>query len=113
MQDYDGSIGFRLAITHPERVQAMIIQNAVASEDGLGPAWEPRKAYWKDRAAYEEKVIPNFLSLQTTKQRHLGKGPNVGRYDPDTWTDEFAHLSKPGQTSIGGLRSRIQTCQVR
>ncbi len=100
LQDYGGPIGFRLAVAHPERVKAIIIQNAVASEDGLGPAWDERKAFWKDRAAYEGTVIPNFISFATTKGRHLGKSPNVDRYDPHAWIDEFAHLSQPGQTQI-------------
>ena len=100
MQDYGGPIGFRLALAHPERVKAIVIQNAVTYEDGLGPAWDSRKAYWKDRAANEQKVIPGFLSFATTKGRHLGASPNPHRYDPNTWTDEFAHLSQPGQTQI-------------
>jgi pimeloyl-ACP methyl ester carboxylesterase len=100
LQDYGGPIGFRLALAHPDRVQAIIIQNAVASEDGLGPAWDERKAFWKDRAAYEQKVVPNFLSFATTKGRHLGSSPNIDRYDPNEWIDEFAHLSQPGQTQI-------------
>ena len=32
VQDYGGPVGFRLAIAHPERVQALIIQNAVAHD---------------------------------------------------------------------------------
>jgi len=35
LQDYGGPIGFRLALAHPDRVQALIVQNAVAHEDGL------------------------------------------------------------------------------
>jgi pimeloyl-ACP methyl ester carboxylesterase len=35
MQDYGGPVGFRLAIAHPERLDALIVQNAVAHEDGL------------------------------------------------------------------------------
>ncbi len=38
-QDYGGPIGMRLAVAHPERVRAIMVQNAVAHEDGLGPAW--------------------------------------------------------------------------
>jgi pimeloyl-ACP methyl ester carboxylesterase len=41
MQDYGGPVGFRLAIAHPERVQAFIIQNAVAHEDGLDAVMGP------------------------------------------------------------------------
>ena len=37
MQDYGGPVGFRMALTHPERDQAMIIQNAVSHEEGLSP----------------------------------------------------------------------------
>ena len=100
LQDYGGPVGFRLAVAHPDRVKAFIIQNAVANEDGLGPAWDERKAYWRDRAANEQKVITNFLSLATTKLRHVGHSPNVERYDPNAWTDEFAHLTLPGQFQI-------------
>ena len=100
MQDYGGPVGMRLALAHPERVIAMVIQNAVASEDGLGPAWDIRRAFWHDRAAYENQVIGAFLSLATTKGRHLGSSPNPDRYDPNAWLDEFAHLSQPGQRQI-------------
>src|ERR1700760_240449 len=36
MQDYGGPVGFRMALTHPERVQALIVQDAVAHKEGLG-----------------------------------------------------------------------------
>jgi pimeloyl-ACP methyl ester carboxylesterase len=100
IQDYGGPIGFRLAVAHPGRVKGIIVQNAVASEDGLGPAWEIRRAYWKDRAAYEDKVIPGFTSLEGAKGRLIGSSPHPERYNPDTWCDEFALLSRPGQQRI-------------
>ena len=100
MQDYGGPVGFRLALANPERVKAIIVQNAVASEDGLGPAWDIRKAYWKDRVGYEDKVIPDFMSLEGARQRHIGSSPRPERYNPDAWLDEFAQLSRPGQRKI-------------
>jgi hypothetical protein len=30
-------MGFRLTIAHPGRLEALIVHNAVAHEDGLGP----------------------------------------------------------------------------
>jgi pimeloyl-ACP methyl ester carboxylesterase len=100
LQDYGGPIGFRLALAHPERVQALIIQNAVAHAEGLGPLWEARKAYWRDRATYEAEVISAFTSLEGARQRHVGTSPQPERYNPDTWIDEFAALSRPGQAKI-------------
>jgi pimeloyl-ACP methyl ester carboxylesterase len=100
MQDYGGPVGFRLALAHPDRVLALVVQNAVAHEDGLGPLWEPRRAYWADRPAHEAALRANFLSLAATRQRHVGTSPHPERYDPDLWTDEFAFLSRPGQAAI-------------
>jgi pimeloyl-ACP methyl ester carboxylesterase len=98
--DYGGPIGMRLAVAHPERVRAIIVQNAVSHEQGLGPAWDVRKAFWKDRAAYEDKVIPGFISLDGAKARHLGSTPRPERYDPAAWEAEGAHLAQPGQRQI-------------
>ncbi|MGA2903722.1 MAG: alpha/beta hydrolase [Candidatus Korobacteraceae bacterium] len=100
MQDYGGPVGFRLALAHPERLQSLIIQNAVAHEDGLGPLWATRRAFWADRAANEAALRANLISFTATKQRHLGGDPDIDRYDPDLWTDEFAFLSQPQQVDI-------------
>jgi len=100
MQDYGGPVGFRLAIAHPQRVQALIIQNAAAHEEGLGPLWQKRREFWADRAANEAGLRANFLSLAATKQRHVGFNPEPETLDPDRWIDEFAFLSGPGQADI-------------
>jgi pimeloyl-ACP methyl ester carboxylesterase len=100
MQDYGGPVGFRMALAHPERIESLIVQNAVAHNEGLGAIWKTRRAFWADRAANEVALRTNLLSLATTRARHLGSDPNVERYDPDLWTDEFAFLSQPGQADI-------------
>lgn len=100
MQDYGGPVGFRLAIAHPERVTALVIQNAVAHEDGLGPLWEKRRAFWADRRANEEALVENLMSFNAAKLRHLGSSPHVELYNPDLWTDEYAFLSRPGEREI-------------
>jgi pimeloyl-ACP methyl ester carboxylesterase len=100
MQDYGGPIGFRLALAHPERVQALIVQNAVAHDEGLGPLWAARRAFWADRASNEAKLRETFVSPQATRLRHVGTSPNVERYNPDLWVDEIAFLSRPGQDRI-------------
>jgi pimeloyl-ACP methyl ester carboxylesterase len=100
LQDYGGPVGFRLALAHPERVAAIIVQNAVAHEDGLGPLWDTRRAFWADRPAHEAALRENFLSLAATRQRHVGRDPDIAAYDPDLWTDEFAFLCRPGQDAI-------------
>ncbi|SCB46655.1 Pimeloyl-ACP methyl ester carboxylesterase [Bradyrhizobium yuanmingense] len=100
MQDYGGPVGFRMALDHPERVRAMIIQNAVAHEQGLSPLWDARRRYWADPAHELEALKANFTSLEATRQRHLGSSPHPERYDPDAWLDEYAFLTRPGQPEI-------------
>lgn len=100
MQDYDGPIGLRLAVAHPERVQALIVQNAVAHEEGLAPVWSTRRAYWADRSANEAKIRENLLSFEAARMRHVGTSPYPERYNPDTWTDEYAFLTRPGELTI-------------
>jgi pimeloyl-ACP methyl ester carboxylesterase len=100
MQDYGVPVGFRMALAHPERVEALIVQDGVAHNEGLGANWKTRREFWRDRTANESALHTNLLSLQTTKTRHVGDDPNVALYDPDLWTDEYAFLNAPEQAEI-------------
>jgi pimeloyl-ACP methyl ester carboxylesterase len=42
----------------------------------------------------------NFLSLESTRQRHVGTDPHPETIHPDTWADEFAFLNRPGEADI-------------
>ena len=100
MQDYGGPVGFRLVLAHPERVEALIVQDAVSHNEGLGANWATRRAFWADRAAHEDAMRQNLLSMAATKTRHVGSDPHHELYDPDLWTDEYAFLNSPGQAQI-------------
>ena len=98
LQDYGGPVGFRLALALPERVAALIVQNAVVHVEGLSAAWEPRKAFWQDRRAHEDTLCRALRSAEVACQRHAGHAPEL--IDPDTWTDELAYLRRPGMDRI-------------
>jgi pimeloyl-ACP methyl ester carboxylesterase len=97
--DYGAPIGYRIALAHPERLHALIVQNGNAYKAGLGPKWAQIAQFWADPQAHPE-VVDAFLSYEATKQRHLAGSSHPEAYDPDSWTDEFAHLSQPGQREI-------------
>ena len=96
LHDYGGPVGFRIFLAHPERVQALIIQNANAYKEGLGAKWAGIAQYWADPKAHPE-VFDAFVSLAATEQRHTLGTSHPDRYNPDTWTDEYDRLSRPGQ----------------
>jgi pimeloyl-ACP methyl ester carboxylesterase len=101
VHDYGGPIGFRLAVAHPERITAIVVQNAVAHDDGLdAKRWAGPRKFWADRAKYEPLFRQRLTSLQGAKARHIGSSPHPERYSPDLWDDEFAYLNKPGIAQI-------------
>jgi pimeloyl-ACP methyl ester carboxylesterase len=99
LHDYGGPVGFRMMSAHPQRVRALIIQNANAYKEGLGAKWTAIAQYWADPKAHPE-VFDAFVSLPATEQRHTLGTSHPERYNPDTWTDEYAFLSRPGQREI-------------
>jgi pimeloyl-ACP methyl ester carboxylesterase len=99
LHDYGGPVGFRIISAHPERLQALIIQNANAYQEGLGAKWAGIAQYWADPKAHPQ-VFDAFVSFTATEQRHTLGTSHPELYHPDTWTDEYAHLSKPGQREI-------------
>ena len=58
-----------------------------------------RDRYWADPNAHPE-VFDAFVSLAATEQRHTLGTSHPERYNPDTWMDEYTHLSRPGQREI-------------
>jgi hypothetical protein len=67
VQDIGAPVGFRLAAKNPERVQASILQNGNAYEEGLeGDFWSATKAYWKERSEKNESVLRKFLTIDAT-----------------------------------------------
>lgn len=99
MQDYGGPVGFRLANLSPEKIKAIIVQNANAYEEGLGEKWANLALYWKDPASHPEQ-LEAFMSFEGARQRHLGNTPNPERYNPETWQDEYIMLTRPGSKAI-------------
>lgn len=99
MQDYGAPVGYRIMLAHPERVQALVVQNANAYEEGLGAKWKDIAKYWADPKAHPQ-IPAIFTSLEAAKVRHAGGSPNPERYNPDAWIEEYAFLSRPGQREI-------------
>lgn len=100
MQDYGAPVGMRLAMSRPQAVTSMVFQNGNVYAEGLGKMWESRKPYWADRSRYEAQFLAAHLSLEVTRQRHVGSDPNITAYNPDLWQDEVAFLNRPGEGAI-------------
>ncbi len=100
VMDYGAPVGFRLATKHPERVEALIVQNGNAYDEGLGEFWEPFRAYWKDRTEANAKPLKGFLNIQATQWQWTHGTRDARAISPDTWTVDQYRLDRPGNAEI-------------
>ncbi|AIQ10777.1 alpha/beta fold hydrolase [Paenibacillus durus] len=101
VHDYGAPVGFRLAVMHPERIEAIISQNGNAYEEGLLSAWDPIRAYWQNPA--DETNRNNILGLLTpeiTKYQYVNGTRNPEAISPDTWNVDQFVLDRPGNSDI-------------
>jgi len=100
VQDYGAPVGYRLALAHPERVTALVVQNGNAYEEGLRDFWKPLKAYWADHSPEHRRALRAGLTLAATKAQYLGGVRDATRVDPDSWVHDQALLDRPGVDEI-------------
>jgi pimeloyl-ACP methyl ester carboxylesterase len=100
VMDYGAPVGYRLALKHPERVSALIVQNGNAYEEGLGAFWDPIKAYWADGSADHREAIASIVTLKSTIFQYLDGVKDPSRIDPENWLFDQALLDRPGNREI-------------
>ncbi len=100
VMDYGAPVGYRLAVKHPERVQALIVQNGNAYDEGLRDFWNQFRAYWKDRSEQNAKVMGKLLTLDATKWQYTNGVRNVEVISPDAWTTDQYLLDRSGNQEI-------------
>jgi len=101
VMDYGAPIGYRIAAKYPERVEALIVQNGNAYEEGIGGEfWNPAKAYWQDRSPENADKLRSFFTLETTKWQYNNGVRNLEAISPDTWNMDQLFLDRPGNDEI-------------
>jgi len=96
MQDFGAPVGFRLITRQPERVQAIIVQNANAYLDGLTP---PRQAFFREansnRSPEHVASLYALVSREGIIERQYLRDVPADRRDimsPDSWTHDLSFL---------------------
>ena len=100
VQDYGGPVGFRIAVQRPEMIQALIIQNANAYNEGLGAPLGPLVAYIQNQNAETEKGARSFLAFETTKWLYTDGAEDITKISPDGYTLDQFYLDRPGNDEI-------------
>ncbi len=84
--DYGAPIGFRLALTYPDRVTGFVSQNGNAYLEGLGSAWDPIKVYWDNPTKQNRKSIEEaILNLEGTRTQYTHGVQSIESIAPESY----------------------------
>jgi pimeloyl-ACP methyl ester carboxylesterase len=100
IMDYGAPIGYRLAVKHPERIEALIVQNGNAYDEGLREFWEPLKAYWYEPNENNKDATKWQLTIEATKWQYTHGVRNESAISPDNWILDQSLLDRPGNKEI-------------
>lgn len=100
VMDYGAPIGYRLALRHPERVDALIVQNGNAYEEGLLAFWDPIKKYWREPTDANRNALAFMVAPETTRWQYQNGVADLTLLDPSAWTIDQLLLDRPGNGEI-------------
>jgi pimeloyl-ACP methyl ester carboxylesterase len=100
VMDYGAPVGYRLALRHPDRVQALIVQNGNAYDEGLLEFWDPIKKYWTDPTHENREAIRFLVDPKSTRWQYENGVADRTLLDPTTWALDQVGLDRPGNAEI-------------
>jgi pimeloyl-ACP methyl ester carboxylesterase len=100
VMDYGAPVGFRLASHNPDKITALIVQNGNAYDEGIGPFWDPIKAYWNTNASKEREGIRWLMLAKTTLWQYTNGVKDTTLVSPDARTLDQVFLDRPGNQEI-------------
>ncbi|MGK5739914.1 alpha/beta fold hydrolase [Micromonospora sp. URMC 103] len=102
LHDYGSQHGFRLALSAPDRVAALIVQNGDVYADAFGPKYAPLRTYWADPTPQRRAELAATVSEKGFRAEFVGELPErlADRVSPDLWTLAWAQLRTPPRPEI-------------
>lgn len=95
--DFGAPVGFRMALTRPQSVVALISQNGNAYEEGLTEGWEPIRAYWSDPSPENRQSLHDaFLHMAGTRWQYVHGVAEPDLIAPESYTLDALLLERPG-----------------
>lgn len=100
VMDYGAPTGFRLALKHPDRVTALIVQNGNAYEEGMQDFWAPTRALWADNSEANRNAMLPFFTSESTRFQYTAGVRDETRIDPAAYLYDQLFLDRPGNAAI-------------
>ena len=99
IHDFGAPVGFHIAMTAPEQVLGLVIQNGNAHRTGLGPEWAATQAFWADPDPENEAAATAHLTFEGTRDQYLANVPAdvTAGIDPENWEEDWRVMCLPGR----------------
>jgi pimeloyl-ACP methyl ester carboxylesterase len=99
LHDYGSQFGLRLAMSAPERVAGLILQNGDIYPEEHGPKYAPLKAFWDDPTPEGRDRLRAAVSEEGFRDEFVGEVPEhlVERITPDLWTLHWPLVERHGR----------------
>jgi pimeloyl-ACP methyl ester carboxylesterase len=102
LHDYGCPMGLRICVSHPEKIERIIVQNGNAYLEGIEPVWDEIRDYWDHPTKEKKKKVYAFISEEGTKDQYYAGLPSAlyTRVSPETWMLDWERMSRPGNTDM-------------
>ena len=100
VMDYGAPVGYRLALRRPDQIEALIVQNGNAYEEGLREFWDPIKKYWADPRPENRTALHVLADPKSTRWQYENGVSDRTLLDPTTWILDQVGLDRPGNREI-------------
>ena len=100
VMDFGAPIGFRLVLRHPERLTALVTQNAPLYPEEPRGWWATLGKYWADGSPEHREASRAYLGLEGIRAQYVFGVQDPALVDPDNWTIDTALLDRPGVDEI-------------
>jgi len=104
MQDFGAPVGYRMMMNNPNRIKALIVQNANAYLDGLTPK---RREFFRTAQTDTSQAKHDFLFGLTGEDAIINMqylfdldSTNIHIQSPDAWTHDLAFLTSESDREI-------------
>jgi pimeloyl-ACP methyl ester carboxylesterase len=97
LHDYGSQFGFRLALSKPQRVAGLVIQNGDIYADAFGPKYAFLEKLWDSPGPASRRRMAEHVTLKGFESEFRGELPAdvADRISPDLWTLHWSLMSTP------------------
>jgi pimeloyl-ACP methyl ester carboxylesterase len=102
LHDYGAPVGFKIAMTAPELVSGLIVQNANAHRTGFGPGWKDTLDFYSQPNPENEALATAHLTKAGIRDQYVAEVPCevAARISPDVWAEDWRVMCLPGRMQL-------------